>query len=331
MAVATADAQGRPSVRHVLLRGADERGFVFYTNYESRKGRQLTENPWAGLVFLWKELDRQVHVTGPVERVDPRRVRRLLRHQTARRAAGCVGLASERAARRPRGARGPARGHGPALPRRRAPAAQLGRLPGEARGDRVLAGAPPPVARSLPVHRRTGRLADRTALALAASRPELGARLARHGDHDPARARRRRHAPDDRRPGAARPHPLDRLPGLRPGERSRQRRGHRRDPSRRRRARGSPDRAHERRAPGTPPSSGRSPAPTARPPCCCTPTTTCSPRATPPSGTARRSNRRSATAVCTGAAPPTTRPASRSTPRRCALWASMRARRSRSP
>jgi pyridoxamine 5'-phosphate oxidase len=71
MAVATADAQGRPSVRHVLLRGADERGFVFYTNYESRKGRQLMENPWAGLVFLWKELDRQVHVTGPVERVDP--------------------------------------------------------------------------------------------------------------------------------------------------------------------------------------------------------------------------------------------------------------------
>ena len=69
MAVATADAQGRPSVRHVLLRGADERGFVFYTNYESRKGRQLTENPWAGLVFLWKELDRQVHVRGPVVRV----------------------------------------------------------------------------------------------------------------------------------------------------------------------------------------------------------------------------------------------------------------------
>ena len=69
--MATADAQGRPSVRHVLLRGVDERGFVFFTNYESRKGRQLAENPWAGLVFLWKELDRQVHVTGPVERVDP--------------------------------------------------------------------------------------------------------------------------------------------------------------------------------------------------------------------------------------------------------------------
>jgi pyridoxamine 5'-phosphate oxidase len=69
MAVATADADGRPSVRHVLLRGVDERGFQFFTNRQSRKGRQLAENPWAGLVFLWKELDRQVSVSGPVERV----------------------------------------------------------------------------------------------------------------------------------------------------------------------------------------------------------------------------------------------------------------------
>ncbi len=69
MAVATADAKGRPSVRHVLLRGVDEHGFQFFTNRESRKGRQLAENPWAGLVFLWKELDRQVHVAGPVNLV----------------------------------------------------------------------------------------------------------------------------------------------------------------------------------------------------------------------------------------------------------------------
>lgn len=70
MAVATADAQGRPSVRHVLLRGVDERGFQFFTNRHSRKGRQLAEDPWAGLVFLWKELDRQVSVTGPVALMD---------------------------------------------------------------------------------------------------------------------------------------------------------------------------------------------------------------------------------------------------------------------
>jgi pyridoxamine 5'-phosphate oxidase len=67
MALATAGADGRPSVRHVLLRGLDERGFQFFTNRKSRKGRQLEENPWGGLVFLWKELDRQVSVTGTVE------------------------------------------------------------------------------------------------------------------------------------------------------------------------------------------------------------------------------------------------------------------------
>jgi pyridoxamine 5'-phosphate oxidase len=70
MALATTGADGRPSVRHVLLREADERGFAFYTNHGSRKGRQLDENPRAALVFLWKPLDRQVSVTGDVRRVD---------------------------------------------------------------------------------------------------------------------------------------------------------------------------------------------------------------------------------------------------------------------
>lgn len=69
MGLATADAQGRPSVRHVLLRGLDERGFVFFTNHGSRKGRQLEENPNAGLVFLWKALERQVNITGSVARI----------------------------------------------------------------------------------------------------------------------------------------------------------------------------------------------------------------------------------------------------------------------
>jgi len=67
IALATADAAGSPSVRHVLLRGFDERGFVFYTNYESRKGRQLAENPRGAFAILWKKLDRQVCVTGDIE------------------------------------------------------------------------------------------------------------------------------------------------------------------------------------------------------------------------------------------------------------------------
>jgi pyridoxamine 5'-phosphate oxidase len=64
--LATATPEGRPSARMVLLRGCDERGFVFYTNYESRKGRELLANPWAALVFFWQPLERQVRVEGSV-------------------------------------------------------------------------------------------------------------------------------------------------------------------------------------------------------------------------------------------------------------------------
>ncbi|HEX3256460.1 MAG TPA: pyridoxamine 5'-phosphate oxidase, partial [Gaiellaceae bacterium] len=70
MTLATSDAEGRPSARTVLLKGLDERGFVFFTNYESRKARQLEANPEAALVFLWHTNPRrQVLVTGSVERV----------------------------------------------------------------------------------------------------------------------------------------------------------------------------------------------------------------------------------------------------------------------
>ena len=70
MAVATASRAAAPSVRMVLLRGADERGLVFNTNYESRKGRELDENPRAALLFYWHELGRQVRVEGHVARVE---------------------------------------------------------------------------------------------------------------------------------------------------------------------------------------------------------------------------------------------------------------------
>jgi pyridoxamine 5'-phosphate oxidase len=70
MALATVDSEGMPDARMVLLKGVDERGFVFYTNLESAKGRELAENPRAALLFHWKSLTRQVRVRGPVERVD---------------------------------------------------------------------------------------------------------------------------------------------------------------------------------------------------------------------------------------------------------------------
>ena len=69
MTLSTITAAGRPSARIVLLKGFDEKGFVFYTNYESNKGQQLNAYPYASLVFFWKELERQVRVEGRCERV----------------------------------------------------------------------------------------------------------------------------------------------------------------------------------------------------------------------------------------------------------------------
>lgn len=69
MTLATATKEGKPSARIVLLKGYDENGFVFFTNYESRKGKELLENSQAALVFFWKELERQVRIEGSVEKV----------------------------------------------------------------------------------------------------------------------------------------------------------------------------------------------------------------------------------------------------------------------
>lgn len=69
MTLATVDAEGRPSARVVLLKGVDERGFVFYTNYHSRKGRELAANPRGALVFYWADLERQVCVSGEVRKL----------------------------------------------------------------------------------------------------------------------------------------------------------------------------------------------------------------------------------------------------------------------
>ncbi len=70
MTLATSDKHNIPAARIVLLKGFDENGFVFFTNYESQKGKQLLENPNACLVFFWKELERQVRVSGKVEKIN---------------------------------------------------------------------------------------------------------------------------------------------------------------------------------------------------------------------------------------------------------------------
>ncbi len=71
MTLATATTDGIPSARIVLLKGLDDRGFVFFTNYNSHKGQELAANPQAAIVFLWTELERQVRIQGRVEKIAP--------------------------------------------------------------------------------------------------------------------------------------------------------------------------------------------------------------------------------------------------------------------
>ncbi len=69
MTLATSTKDGKPSARIVLLKDYDENGFVFFTNYESHKGKELSENPYAALIFFWKEIERQVRIEGKVEKI----------------------------------------------------------------------------------------------------------------------------------------------------------------------------------------------------------------------------------------------------------------------
>jgi pyridoxamine 5'-phosphate oxidase len=72
MTLATCSASGRPSARIVLLKGIHQNGFVFYTNYQSRKGREIEENSFVALVFFWKELERQIRIEGSIKKVSAR-------------------------------------------------------------------------------------------------------------------------------------------------------------------------------------------------------------------------------------------------------------------
>ena len=95
MTLATATRDGRPSARMVLLKEHGPDGFVFFTGYGSRKGRELEENPHAALVFYWRELGRQVRLEGEVERLDPRRLRRVFPDAAAPEPLQRVGLEAE--------------------------------------------------------------------------------------------------------------------------------------------------------------------------------------------------------------------------------------------
>ncbi len=95
MTLCCVGADSRPSSRMVLLKGIDEGGFTFFTNFESRKARELALNPFASLVFWWQELERQVRIEGVVERIDDETATRYFRLSSSRQPAWCLGIAPE--------------------------------------------------------------------------------------------------------------------------------------------------------------------------------------------------------------------------------------------
>jgi pyridoxamine 5'-phosphate oxidase len=153
MALATADAEGRPSVRMVLLKGHDRSGFVFYTNLDSRKGGELAANPHAALLFHWKSLRRQVRIEGPVESVSEAEADSYFATRGRRLAARR--WASDQS--RPLDARATFEARYEEMRQRfegggRAPAAALVGLAGGGGADRAVERPRPPPPRAAPVH-----------------------------------------------------------------------------------------------------------------------------------------------------------------------------------
>ena len=168
MTLATADRQGRPSARIVLLKGLDERGFIFFTNYNSRKGHELEENPQAALVFHWPEQERQVCVAGQVSKLSAAESGSYFRSRP--RGAGLEpGLPTKALSCeieltwRASGSKS-----NNAFPARRSPALRTGAVRLKPRAPGVLARTTEPSSRPLPIYTRARwHMENRTSIAVS--------------------------------------------------------------------------------------------------------------------------------------------------------------------
>ncbi len=169
MVVATVDADGQPWQRTVLLKHYDAQGMVFYTNMGSRKAQQLEGNPRISLLFPWHTLDRQVHVTGRVEKMSTFEVMKYFHSRPKDSQNRCLGLQAVDPHIGPRRAGGQVpRAQAEVCQWRSAAAELLGRIPGGDRDGGVLAGGRAPAARPLLLHPRRGWLAYRASGTLSA-------------------------------------------------------------------------------------------------------------------------------------------------------------------
>jgi len=159
--LATVDDRGRPAARIVLLKEIDERGFVFYTNYDSRKGRDLAAHPQAALVLYWEPLHRQVRVEGAIERISGEESDAYFASRPHGSQLGAVASPQSQVIAT-RAARGRGRQARRAVSGQRAAAAVLGRLSGRARRRRAVARPAITAARSRALPARQRRVATRT-------------------------------------------------------------------------------------------------------------------------------------------------------------------------
>jgi pyridoxamine 5'-phosphate oxidase len=158
MTLATVAPDGSPAARIVLLKGLDDTGFVFFTNYESAKGRQLAHQPRACLLFFWGELERQVRITGQVERLPEEESLAYFRSRPRGSQLGAWASPQSRVI----ASRDELDAQLTQLEARYADAALLGRLPRHSRGGGILAGTTEPPARPPALHARRGRMDPRT-------------------------------------------------------------------------------------------------------------------------------------------------------------------------
>ena len=167
MALATATRDGRPSVRIVLNRGVSRGGFVFYTNYNSRKAAELADNPRAAFVFHWPKLERQLRVEGRVQQTDAPRIGAVFSDAPAREPPQRMGIAAERDDSGTIVSRGGICARASALRRsKNSVSAVLGRLPHCRELYRVLAGTTASPARSRALSAKRKNLDDSPACTL---------------------------------------------------------------------------------------------------------------------------------------------------------------------
>ena len=168
-ALATSTPDGSPSVRMVLVKRADERGFCFFTNGESRKGTQLHANPRAALCFHWKSLRRQVRVEGRVTAMPDADVDAVLPHPVAQQPDRRRRFAAEPAACQPRGTGSRASANLPRSIREKSPPALLARLLRAPGTDRVLDKRRQPPARPLLIYPRCRSMENNPAVPISKS------------------------------------------------------------------------------------------------------------------------------------------------------------------